>query len=147
MPADCVPLQKDRAVLFHNRAVCYHCLDQTDAVIADATAALQLDPTYTRARAQRMNALAGPGATPPQLQTALADAAAVLAVDANHAAARHVQQTVPERLKRHEQEERDRMLGELKGLGNRILGQFGLSTDHFKFVEQPGGGYALNLQR
>ncbi|RKO95164.1 hypothetical protein CAUPRSCDRAFT_4158, partial [Caulochytrium protostelioides] len=44
MPADCVPLQKDRAVLFHNRAVCYHCLDQTDAVIADATAALQLDP-------------------------------------------------------------------------------------------------------
>lgn len=38
------------------------------------------------------------------------------------------------------------MLGKLKDLGNSLLGKFGLSTDMFKFDEQPGGGYNMRFQ-
>lgn len=37
------------------------------------------------------------------------------------------------------------MLGKLKDLGNSILGNFGLSTDMFKFEQQPGGGYNMSF--
>jgi hypothetical protein len=37
------------------------------------------------------------------------------------------------------------MFGQLKNLGNNILGKFGLSLDNFKLNEQPGGGYNISF--
>jgi len=37
------------------------------------------------------------------------------------------------------------MLNKLKGLGNSILGNFGLSTDNFKFEPNGQGGYSMNF--
>jgi len=39
------------------------------------------------------------------------------------------------------------MLGKLKELGNGLLGKFGLSTDMFKFDQQPGGGYNVRFEQ
>ncbi|KAJ9474348.1 hypothetical protein PHBOTO_004429 [Pseudozyma hubeiensis] len=43
--------------------------------------------------------------------------------------------------------EKDEMITKLKGLGDSILGNFGLSTNNFKFTQQPGGGYSMNFVR
>ncbi|KAG1725131.1 TPR-like protein [Suillus lakei] len=39
------------------------------------------------------------------------------------------------------------MTGKLKSLGNSILGNFGLSTDNFKFEPNGQGGYSMNFAR
>ncbi|KAJ8596540.1 TPR-like protein [Rhizopogon salebrosus TDB-379] len=39
------------------------------------------------------------------------------------------------------------MTGKLKNLGNSILGNFGLSTDNFKFEPNGQGGYSMNFVR
>ncbi|KPA82491.1 hypothetical protein ABB37_03547 [Leptomonas pyrrhocoris] len=45
-------------------------------------------------------------------------------------------------------EEMQKMLGELKNLGNKILGNFGMSTDNFKFDKDPNtGGYSMRFER
>lgn len=45
------------------------------------------------------------------------------------------------------EKEKDEMIQKLKGLGDSILGNFGLSTNNFKFTQQPGGGYSMNFVR
>lgn len=44
--------------------------------------------------------------------------------------------------------EMSKMLGDLKDLGNRFLGNFGLSTDNFKFDKDPQtGGYSMRFEQ
>lgn len=50
--------------------------------------------------------------------------------------------------KKKTDEEMAKMLGDLKDLGNRFLGNFGLSTDMFKFDKDPNsGGYSMRFER
>jgi hypothetical protein len=54
---------------------------------------------------------------------------------------------LPSRIKVQQDKEKDEMLNQLKTLGNGLLGKFGLSTDMFKFEQQPGGGYGVKFER
>ncbi|KAH9577296.1 hypothetical protein LSM04_002073 [Trypanosoma melophagium] len=56
-------------------------------------------------------------------------------------------QTHKARAKAKVDEEMQKMLGDLKNLGNRFLGYFGLSTDNFKFDKDPQtGGYSMRFE-
>lgn len=39
------------------------------------------------------------------------------------------------------------MMGELKELGNKFLGLFGLSTDNFKMTPDGKGGHSISFQQ
>ncbi|KAL4987847.1 hypothetical protein BDW68DRAFT_160288 [Aspergillus falconensis] len=53
---------------------------------------------------------------------------------------------LPARINKAKDIEMGEMMGKLKDLGNGILKPFGLSTDNFKFVQDPKtGGYSVNF--
>ncbi|KAJ5690778.1 hypothetical protein N7462_005170 [Penicillium macrosclerotiorum] len=54
---------------------------------------------------------------------------------------------LPDRIKEAREKEVGEMMSKMKDLGNGILKPFGLSTDNFKFVQDPKtGGYSMNFQ-
>lgn len=56
---------------------------------------------------------------------------------------------LPPRIDETSAREKEEMMGKLKGIGDSVLGFFGLSTDNFQLQKQPGegGGYSLNFNR
>jgi len=45
------------------------------------------------------------------------------------------------------EKKKDQVLGQLKDLGNNILGRFGMSIDNFKFQQNEQGGYSVQFQQ
>ncbi|KAK4916736.1 hypothetical protein LTR49_015304 [Elasticomyces elasticus] len=56
-------------------------------------------------------------------------------------------QALTPKLKAAQENEVAEMMGKLKGLGNSLLGNFGLSTDNFQFIkDEKTGGYSMNFE-
>lgn len=54
--------------------------------------------------------------------------------------------SLPSRIAKQQEMEKNEMMDKLKELGNGLLGKFGLSTDMFKFEQQAEGGYNMRFQ-
>lgn len=44
-------------------------------------------------------------------------------------------------------QKKEQVMGQLKDLGNNLLGRFGFSLDNFKLNPQEGGGYNISFQQ
>ncbi|KAJ5924525.1 hypothetical protein N7466_008712 [Penicillium verhagenii] len=85
------------------------------------------------------------------LQGALEDYQVLSGMDNLPAADRRIVQKalqeLPSRLNEAKEKEMGEMMSKMKDLGNGFLKPFGLSTDNFKFVQDPKtGGYSMNFE-
>ncbi|KAL1694768.1 hypothetical protein GGG16DRAFT_122124 [Schizophyllum commune] len=147
MQAECA---KARAVLNANIGACYVKSGDHKAAVASCTEALADDPKYIKALQRRAssNEVINTWAS---LSSASEDYATLLTLIPSHTPLygeiERAQERVKPRLEAAQKAEMDEMMGKLKGLGNSVLGYFGLSTDNFKFEQNPQGGYSVNFQQ
>ena len=84
-----------------------------------------------------------------EYDAALLDAQKILEVDPGFQAATLRSREIPE-LERLQKEKFEKMkeevVGNLKTLGNSVLGYFGMSVDNFKMQQNADGTYNINYQ-
>ncbi|CAA7266620.1 unnamed protein product [Cyclocybe aegerita] len=137
-----------RAVLNANIGACFVKLGDHKEVVEACSQALLDDPTYVKALERRasaneiLNTWSSLTSAQEDYNTLLKLVSPSQATDIR----RKLQHFKP-RVEAAQKKETDEMLSKLKGLGNSILGNFGLSTDNFKFEPNGQGGYSMNFQR
>lgn len=124
----------ERAVYHSNRSAALLHLQQHEAAEAAATRALALRPTYIKARVRRRTAREARA----DWRGALEDAEVLGAPPAERDALRR-------RAEHRETAQRDEAMQSLKGLGNSLLSNFGMSLDDFA-VEQDGSSGSYNVK-
>ncbi|AAW46108.1 hypothetical protein CNK00610 [Cryptococcus deneoformans JEC21] len=133
-----------------NLAACYIAIKDDGNAVKACTEALKIDPHYTKGLHRRatanerlgtLTALTSAQQDYTLLKTLLPASSPLLP------SIRRSLIVLPPKIKSEEKKQYDEMMGKLKDLGNSLLGNFGLSTDNFKFEQQPGGGYSMNFNR
>ncbi|KAF7339709.1 Tetratricopeptide repeat protein 1 [Mycena sanguinolenta] len=140
---------KVRAVLNANIGACFVKLDDHKQAVEACTEALLDDPNYVKALQRRaasndkLNSWSSLTATQEDYTTLLK---LLPASDPQIKEIERSQRLLKPRLEAAQKAETAEMLGKLKGIGNSILGNFGLSTDNFKF-EPNGQGWLFDELR
>ncbi|NXF29258.1 TTC1 protein, partial [Nyctibius bracteatus] len=134
--------QKDRAVLFSNRAAAKMKQDKMEAALSDCSKAVELDPNYIRALLRRAELYE----KTEKLDEALEDYKAVLEKDPSVHQAREACMRLPRQIEERNEKLKKEMLGKLKDLGNLVLRPFGLSTENFQIKQDSStGSYSINF--
>ena len=144
-----VVVDRARATYFANRAACRLKLARPNEAAEDCTRALRCDESFVKARLRR--AEARETADPKDLEGALADCEAAATDARADAGLRLRAETAAARLRPLVEARREalkeEMLGTLKGLGDALLGNFGLSTKNFKAEKDATGAYSVQFVR
>ncbi|TFK89631.1 TPR-like protein [Polyporus arcularius HHB13444] len=139
---------KARAVLHANIGACYLKLGEHKEVAAACTEALKDDPKYIKALQRRATANEQINSW-SSLSSAQEDYKALLellpSTSPDVVSIRRSLASLGPRVEAAQKRETSEMLDKLKGLGNSLLGNFGLSTDNFQFVPNGQGGYSMNF--
>ncbi|KDN52239.1 TPR-like protein, partial [Tilletiaria anomala UBC 951] len=143
-------VSKLRATLYCNMAACHLKLEQYKVAVAACGEALLDAPGYVKALHRRATANEHIGNW-SGVSSALDDLKVLLTLKDTPASLRpsirnKIAQLEP-MAKQLGEKEKDEMVQKLKGIGDSILGHFGLSTKNFKFKQQAGGGYSMDFIR
>ncbi|KAM6498281.1 hypothetical protein JOM56_006229 [Amanita muscaria] len=137
-----------RAVLNANIAACYVKLGEHKEAVQACSQALLDDPEYVKALQRRASSSEAIG-TWSSLTTAQDDYNTLLKIlpesDRRRGEISAALHKLKPRLEDAQKRETTEMVDKLKGVGNSILGRFGLSTDNFQFVPNGQGGYSVNF--
>jgi len=141
---------KARSVLYANLGACFVKLDDHKAAVEACTEALKDDPKYIKAL-QRRAASNEKIDSWSSLSSAQEDYNLLLTLLPSAfpqvTETKRALQLLKPRIEAAQKHETGEMLNQLKGLGNNILGNFGLSTDNFQFTPNGQGGYSMNFSR
>ncbi|KAF9499844.1 hypothetical protein BDN71DRAFT_1441453 [Pleurotus eryngii] len=141
---------KLRSVLNANIGACYVKLRSYKEAADACTQAILDDPEYVKAL-QRRAAANEQLNTWSSLSSAQEDYKKLLTLlPQGSSQGRDVERSlraISPRVEAAQKAETAEMLGKLKGLGNSILGNFGLSTDNFKFEPNGQGGYSMQFSQ
>ncbi|KAG1773130.1 TPR-like protein, partial [Suillus occidentalis] len=147
LEAECA---KARAVLNANIGACLVKLSDHSGAVESCTQSLLDDPQYIKAL-QRRAASNEHIDTWSSLTQAQEDYKLLLDLlpptSPQVAQTKRSLQLLEPRQQAAQKKEMAEMTGKLKSLGNSILGNFGLSTDNFKFEPNGQGGYSMNFAR
>ncbi|KAF8559268.1 hypothetical protein OG21DRAFT_1493199 [Imleria badia] len=147
LDAECA---KARAVLHANIGACLSKLEDHKGVVDACSQALSDDPHYVKALQRRATSNEKIG-TWSSLTSAQEDYKLLVELlppgSAELTRTRKVLQSLEPRTRAAQEKETAEMMDKLKGLGNTILGNFGLSTDNFKFEPNGQGGYSMNFSQ
>ncbi|XP_004689879.1 PREDICTED: tetratricopeptide repeat protein 1 [Condylura cristata] len=134
--------QKDRSILFSNRAAARMKQDKKELAISDCSKAIQLNPTYIRAILRRAELYE----KTDKLDEALEDYKSILEKDPSVHQAREACMRLPKQIEERNERLKEEMLGKLKDLGNLVLRPFGLSTENFQIKQDSStGSYSINF--
>ncbi|KAI5234994.1 tetratricopeptide repeat protein 1 [Manis pentadactyla] len=134
--------QKDRSILFSNRAAARMKQDKKEMAISDCSKAIQLNPSYIRAILRRAELYE----KTDKLDEALEDYKSILEKDPSVYQAREACMRLPKQIEERNERLKEEMLGKLKDLGNLVLRPFGLSTDNFQVKQDSStGSYSINF--
>ncbi|KAJ7592958.1 TPR-like protein [Mycena floridula] len=139
---------KARSVLSANIGACFLQLGDHKAAVEACTEALQDDREYVKAL-QRRAFCNEKLDTWSSLTSAIEDNNALLKLLPS-SQTKDIERTISRlkpRAEAAQKKETAEMMGKLKNLGNSLLGNFGLSTDNFKFEPNGQGGYSMNFSQ
>mmetsp|Transcript_31416 Transcript_31416/g.48194 ORF Transcript_31416/g.48194 Transcript_31416/m.48194 type:complete len:330 (-) Transcript_31416:357-1346(-) len=127
-----------------NRAACRLHLEQYKEAIDDCTIALLWKPDYVKAYMRRCHA----HEHLEQFTEALEDVKMAQTLDPRNAQLRKDQQRLQRKNDEHLEKLKEQTMGQLKDLGNSILGNFGLSLDNFQAKQDPNtGSYSISFDQ
>ncbi|KAG2146549.1 TPR-like protein [Suillus bovinus] len=141
---------KARAVLNANIGACLVKLSDHNGAVESCTQSLLDDPHYIKALQRRAasNEHLGTWSSLTQAQEDYKSLLELLPPTSPQIAqTKRSLQLLEPRQQAAQKKEMAEMTGKLKNLGNSILGNFGLSTDNFKFEPNGQGGYSMNFVR
>lgn len=145
LEAECA---KARAVLNANIGACLVKLSDYSGAVESCTQSLLDDPHYIKALQRRAasNEHLGTWSSLTQAQEDYKSLLELLPPTSPQVAqTKRSLQLLEPRQQAAQKKEMAEMTGKLKNLGNSILGNFGLSTDNFKFEPNGQGGYSMNF--
>lgn len=134
--------QKERSILFSNRAAARMKQDKKETAISDCSKAIHLNPSYIRAILRRAELYE----KTDKLDEALEDYKSILEKDPSVHQAREACMRLPKQIEERNERLKEEMLGKLKDLGNLVLRPFGLSTENFQIKQDSStGSYSINF--
>ena len=135
---------KERSILYANRAAAKSKSLDKESAISDCTKALELNPSYVKAYVRRAQLYE----EAEKLDEALEDYKKVLTFDPAHTEANYGVRRLPPLIQERNEKLKTEMLGKLKDLGNMVLKPFGLSTNNFELQKDPNsGGYSVKFNQ
>lgn len=133
-----------KGILYGNRATCYKMLDDPEKCLQDCDHSLSLKTPNPKVRARRSWALRKQG----KANEALEELKRAYEEDPSLRASYSTEYAELEKEAREETERlKTEALGQLKDLGNKFLGLFGMSLDNFQMQQNPDGGYNVQFKK